>query len=92
MGVVKENNHVDLVVGDASANLLAAAVGVGEEQLDGKSGRLGHLEASSVGGAHGMLGKNTTVGNAELHHQFFLVVMTHERYVHRKFILSERDR
>ena len=44
-------------------DLPGAALGVGQEELDGQAGGLGHLSAGVAGGAHGMLGQNAAVGD-----------------------------
>ena len=88
LGIGEEKHHVDLVVGDAGADLLAAAVLVGEEELDRQAGGLGHQAASRVGGADGVLGENAAVGNAELHHQLFFPVMAHQGNIHRTNLSS----
>ena len=56
VGVAEAQNHVDLVIGDAGRDLLAAAVGEGEEAMDGQAGGIRDLLAGAGGGAQGMLG------------------------------------
>ena len=82
VGVIEEKNHVDLVVGDARANLLTAAMGMGQEQLNGQTGSLSDQISGAVGGADGVLGENAALGNAELYHQFFLFIMAHKGDIH----------
>ena len=82
VGVVEEQHHVDLVIGDAGADLLAAALGVGQEQLHRQAGGLGNLLAGIAGGADGVLGENAAVGNAELDHELLFVVVAHQSDVH----------
>ena len=81
-GVVEEQHHVNLVVGDACADLLRAALGVGQEELNGQAGGLRHLTAGIAGGADGVLGEDAAVGNAELDHQFFFVIVAHQGNIH----------
>ena len=83
VGVAEAQHHVDLVVSDAGRDLLAAAVGKGEEPVDGQTGGLGDLLAGAGGGAEGVLGQYAAVGGAELHHQLFLVVMRHQSDIHK---------
>ena len=81
-GVVEEQHHVDLVVDDALTDLLDAAVGVGQEQIDRKTGGLRDHAAGGVGGAYGVLGQDAAVSSAELDHQFLLMVVAHQCDVH----------
>ena len=82
LGIGEEQDHIDLVVGDTGADLLAAAVGVGQEQTHRQAGGLGDQAAGGVGRADGVLGQHAAVGDAELYHQLFLVVMTHQSDIH----------
>ena len=84
VGVVKAQDHVDLVVGDAGRDLLAAAVGEGQEPMDGQAGGICDLLAGAGGGAQGVLGQDTAVSRAELHHQLFFVVMRHQSNIHKR--------
>ena len=61
---------------------LAAALGVGQEQLHRQAGGLGNLLAGIAGGADGVLGENAAVGNAELDHELLFVVVAHQSDVH----------
>ena len=45
-----KTGHAVVVVGDAGPDLLAAAVGVGQEAVDVQSGGVGHHVAGGVGG------------------------------------------
>ena len=80
--IVEEEHHVDLVVGDACADLLRAAVYAREEEVDGQTRRLGDHLAGNVGRADGVLGEDACIGCAELHHQVFFVVVCHESDIH----------
>ena len=52
------------------------------EDTASQAGRgLLHQLTSGVGGADGMLRKDSAVCNAELHHKFFLSVMCHQCYI-----------
>ena len=80
--VVEEEHHVDLVVGDACADLLRAAVYAREEEVDGQTRRLGDQSTGRRGRREAVLGKNALIGRAELNHQLFFVVVCHEGDVH----------
>ena len=80
--VGEEEHHVDLVVGDASADLLAAAVLVGQEEGDIQAGGLFDDIPGGVGGAEGMLGQNTAVSYSELRHQLLFFVVSHQCDIH----------
>ncbi len=56
--------------------------GMSQEELYGQSGGIGYQSSGAAGGADSMPGENSAIGNAELHHQFLLVVVTHESDVH----------
>ena len=77
VGVGEEEDHVKLVIGDAGADLLAAAVGVGEEAVDLQARGLRHHVAGGVGGEDAVPGQDAGVGGAELDHQVLLVVVGH---------------
>ena len=81
-GIVEEENQVELVIGNAGTDLLAASVGVGEEAVDVQSGRFGHHMTGGVGGVEVVLGQDTGIGRAELDHQILLVVVGHQSDVH----------
>ena len=93
LGVREEEDHINLVVSDAGTDLLAAAVGVGQEQPHRQARGLRHQTARGVGGADGVLGQHAAVGDAELHHQLFFVVVTHDRDIHigHPFTLASRS-
>src|SRR5699024_10638028 len=82
VGVVEKEDHINLVVGNAGADLLGAAVGMGHKQLDRQAGGLRHQTPGAAGGAHRVLGEDAAVSDAELHHQLLLCVVTHKSNVH----------
>ena len=51
LGIVEEEDHIDLIVNDTLADLLDSPVFVGQEQIDGQAGGLRHHSAGGVGGA-----------------------------------------
>lgn len=83
-GVAEKQDQVNLVVGDARADLLAAALGAGQVQRDGQARGFAHQLAGGVGGADVVTGQDAAVGNAKLHHQFFLSVVGQKRDIQRK--------
>ena len=54
VGIVEEQHQIEFVIGDAGADLLAAAVGVGQEAVDLQTGGVG----SWVRGSHGQGGRS----------------------------------
>ena len=50
VGVGEEQHQVELIVGDAGADLLAAAMGVGQEAVHVQAGGVGHHVSGGVGG------------------------------------------
>ena len=64
------------------ADLLAAAVLAGEEQVDVEPRGLGDHTAGGVGGAQVVPGQDAGVGGAELDHQVLLVVVGHQGNIH----------
>ena len=82
VGIVEAQHHVDLVVGDAGADLLAAAVFKGQKAVYLQAGGLLHLLAGVGGGAQGVLRQNAAVGGAELHHQLLAVVVSDQGNIH----------
>ena len=87
LGVVEEQDHVDLIVDDALADLLDAAVLVGQEQVDRQAGGLRHHTPRGIGGADGVLGQDPAVGGAELDHQLLFAVVAHKGDVHGGYLL-----
>ena len=87
-GVVEEQHHVELVVGDTRADLLISAVGIGEEAVYAQSGGLGDLMSGGIGGVEVVLGENPGVGGTELYHEFLLVIVCHKRDIHAKSSLT----
>ena len=81
-GVAEEEDHIDLVVGDARADLLGAAVDARHEQVDRKAARFADHLTGHAGGAESVTGQNAGVSRAELDHQFLFVVVCHESDVH----------
>ena len=81
-GGVEEQHQIDHVVHDLLADLLNAAVLVGQEEIDLQSGGVGDHAAGGVGGAYGMLGQDAAVGGTELYHQILLFGMTHDCDIH----------
>lgn len=79
--VAEIENEVDLVIGDARADLLGALLVVEVERY-GQPRGLGHELAGGVGRAEVVIGENAAVGNAELDHKFLLAVVGQESYVH----------
>ena len=75
-----ELNYVGSITVDA--DLLDAAVGPSHEGLHGHTGGLSHHTGGGAGAADGVFRKDAAVGDAELDHQFLLVVMGHERDIH----------
>ena len=53
--IIEAQHQIDLVVGDAGSDLLAAAVGEGQEPVDGQPRGVGDDLAGGGGGAQGML-------------------------------------
>ena len=82
VGVAEAENHVQLIIGNAGCNLLAAAVVEGQEAVDAQAGGLADLEAGGGGGAKGVLGQNAAVCGAELDHQFLFVVVGDQCDIH----------
>ena len=82
VGVAEAENHVQLIIGNAGCNLLAAAVVEGQEAVDAQAGGLPDLETGGGGGAKGVLGQNAAVCGAELDHQFLFVVVGDQCDIH----------
>ena len=82
LGIVEEEDHIDLIVNDTLADLLDSPVFVGQEQIDRKTGGLRDHAAGGVGGAYGVLGQQSAVRGAELDHQLLLAVVTHDSNIH----------
>ena len=82
VGIVEEQHQVELVVGDAGADLLAAAVGIGQEAVYVQTGGIGYHVTGGVGGVDVVLGQNTGISGAELYHQLFLVIVGHKGDIH----------
>ena len=82
VGVAEAENHVQLIIGNAGCNLLAAAVVEGQEAVDAQAGGLADLETGGGGGAKGVLGQNAAVCGAELDHQFLFVVVGDQCDIH----------
>ena len=80
--VAEIEDHIDLVVGDARADLLGAAVDARHEQVDRKAARFADHLTGHAGGAERVTGQNAGVSRAELDHQFLFVVVCHESDVH----------
>ena len=80
--VAEEEHEVDLVVGDARADLLRAALRAGQIQRDRQPRRLGNELARGVRGADVVTGENAAVGNAELDHKLLFAVMGEKSDIH----------
>ena len=85
VGIVKAQHQVDLVVGDAGGDLLAAAVDKGQKPVHLQAGGLLYLLTGVGGGAQGVLRQNAAVGGAELHHQLFPVIVGDQGNIHSLF-------
>ena len=81
-GIVEAQHQIDLVVGDAGSDLLAAAVGEGQEPVDGQPRGVGDDLAGGGSGAQGMLSQDPAVGGAELSHQLLFVIMGDQGDIH----------
>ena len=88
VGIVEAEDHVQLVIGDAGADLLATAVVKAHKSVDGQACGLGHHLAGGGGGAKGMLGQDAAIGGAELDHEFLAVVVSDQCDIHDCALLS----
>ena len=97
-GVAEEQQQVDLIAGNARCNLLVAAMGTGQEALNGQACGLADHLSRSARGHQRMLAQHAAVCDAELHHQFFFGIMGNQRNGHsnssssRLFLISGAQR
>ena len=80
--VAEKQDQVDLVVGDAGADLLAAALVGGQAEVDGQTGGAADQLPRRLGRGQLVLGQDAAVSDAELHHQFFFSIVAHQCDVH----------
>ena len=80
--VVEEDDHVDLVIGNARVDLLMAALVFRQEQTHGQTRRLRDQTACRRRGGDGMLGEDAFIRGTELNHQLFFLVMRHQGDIH----------
>ena len=81
-GIAEEEQKVDLVVRNAGCYLLRAAVLAEEESLDLESGSIGYVFARAACGTKGVAAERTAIGDAELRHQFFFLIVSNNSYFH----------
>ena len=82
VGVGKQQDQVDLVIGNPGVDLLMAALFVRKQQGNGQTGIVCDQPTGSGGGEQVVFDKNALIGSTELYHQFFFLVVCQECEVH----------
>ena len=74
----EKQQQIHLVVGDPRAHLLLATLGPGQVQGDWQARGLSHKASGGGGGGKIVLFENALVCDAELDHQFLLLILRHD--------------
>ena len=82
VGIGKQQNQVNFVIGNAGIDLLVTALLMGKQQSDGQTGIVRNEAAGGGSGKQGVLHQNALVGSAELNHQFLLFVVGQKCDIH----------
>ena len=80
--VAEKEDQVDLVEGDARADLLRAALVGVQLERDRQARGLADELSRDMRGAQGVFGQDAAVRDAELHHQLLFSVMCHQSNIH----------
>ena len=82
IGIGKQQDQVDLVVGDAGIDLLVTALLVRKQQGNGQTRVIRDQTTGGGGGKQIVLDQNAFISSAELHHQFFFLIVSQKSDVH----------
>ena len=88
-GIAEEEQKIDLVIRNAGSYLLCAAVFAEKKSLDLKSGSIGYVFAGAARSAKGVAAERAAIGNAELRHQFFFLIVSNNSYFHLNILARE---
>ena len=82
IGIGKQQDQIDLVVSQTGVDLLVTALLVRKQKGDGQTRVVGDQTTGGGGGKQIVLDQDAFICSAELHHQFFFLIVSQKCDVH----------